>query len=138
MLVKKEQMEEKMKGIREMKCRAVTCKKVTGALSWSPCVFHLPVQYIIEQRYRRGAGYGKVSANFMASRFLFASSAATPTSNRLNAAWSRITSCGGTTPSSVSSNVPVGRGPSLWTGCPTNTASKTPESLHSPVCDPSC
>ncbi|KAM9334611.1 protein MCM10 homolog [Symphorus nematophorus] len=26
-LVKKEQMEEKMKGIREMKCRAVTCKK---------------------------------------------------------------------------------------------------------------
>ncbi|MEQ2190955.1 hypothetical protein XENOCAPTIV_016256, partial [Xenoophorus captivus] len=27
-LVKKEQMEEKMKGIREMKCRAVTCKKV--------------------------------------------------------------------------------------------------------------
>lgn len=27
-LVKKEQMEEKMKGIREMKCRAVSCKKV--------------------------------------------------------------------------------------------------------------
>lgn len=27
-LVKKEQMEEKMKAIREMKCRAVTCKKV--------------------------------------------------------------------------------------------------------------
>lgn len=27
-LVKKEQMEEKMKGVREMKCRAVTCKKV--------------------------------------------------------------------------------------------------------------
>lgn len=27
-LVKKEQLEEKMKGIREMKCRAVTCKKV--------------------------------------------------------------------------------------------------------------
>lgn len=27
-LVKKEQMEEKMKGIREMKCRAVTCAKV--------------------------------------------------------------------------------------------------------------
>lgn len=27
-LVKKEQMEEKMKGIREMKCRAVTCRKV--------------------------------------------------------------------------------------------------------------
>lgn len=27
-LVKKEQMEEKMRGIREMKCRAVTCKKV--------------------------------------------------------------------------------------------------------------
>lgn len=26
-LVKKEQLEEKMKGIREMKCRAVTCKK---------------------------------------------------------------------------------------------------------------
>lgn len=27
-LVKKEQMEEKMRGVREMKCRAVTCKKV--------------------------------------------------------------------------------------------------------------
>jgi len=31
-LVKKEQMEEKMKGIREMKCRAVTCKKVLRGL----------------------------------------------------------------------------------------------------------
>lgn len=27
-LVKKEQLEEKMRGIREMKCRAVTCRKV--------------------------------------------------------------------------------------------------------------
>lgn len=31
-LVKKEQMEEKMRGIREMKCRAVTCKKVIGPI----------------------------------------------------------------------------------------------------------
>lgn len=29
-LVKKEQLEEKMRGIREMKCRAVTCRKVRG------------------------------------------------------------------------------------------------------------
>lgn len=38
-LVKKEQMEEKMRGIREMKCRAVTCKKVvtlTGIASGCP------------------------------------------------------------------------------------------------------
>lgn len=32
-LVKKEQMEEKMKGVREMKCRAVSCKKVTSSPS---------------------------------------------------------------------------------------------------------
>lgn len=31
-LVKKEQMEEKMRGIREMKCRAVTCKKVISLI----------------------------------------------------------------------------------------------------------
>ena len=31
-LVKKEQMEQKMKDIREMKCRAVTCKKVLSGL----------------------------------------------------------------------------------------------------------
>jgi len=33
-LVKKEQMEEKMKGTREMKCRAVSCKKVP----WFRCL----------------------------------------------------------------------------------------------------
>lgn len=39
-LVKKEQMEEKMKGIREMKCRAVTCRKVLSRVTlaaWCHC-----------------------------------------------------------------------------------------------------
>lgn len=35
-LVKKEQMEEKMRNIREMKCRAVTCKKVLSQKLNSP------------------------------------------------------------------------------------------------------
>lgn len=35
-LVKKEQLEEKMRGIREMKCRAVTCKKVVLAVAHRP------------------------------------------------------------------------------------------------------
>lgn len=34
-LVKKEQMEERMRGIREMKCRAVSCKKVGQAAGLS-------------------------------------------------------------------------------------------------------
>lgn len=65
-LVKKEQMEEKMRGIREMKCRAVTCKKVvtlTGIASGCPgggvtsAVFLPPVQLHLLQAGRslRGA-----------------------------------------------------------------------------------
>lgn len=42
-LVKKEQMEEKMRSIREVKCRVVTCKTVSGEMLltlgpvWSCC-----------------------------------------------------------------------------------------------------
>lgn len=34
-LVQKEKLEEKMKSIREMKCRAVTCKTVSYTMSLS-------------------------------------------------------------------------------------------------------
>lgn len=34
-LVQKEKMEEKMKSIREMKCRAVTCKTVSQQICYS-------------------------------------------------------------------------------------------------------
>lgn len=38
-LVKKEQMEEKMRSIREVKCRVVTCKTVSGDSSTpGPCL----------------------------------------------------------------------------------------------------
>lgn len=35
-LVKKEQMEEKMRSIREVKCRVVTCKTVSGGDGSNP------------------------------------------------------------------------------------------------------
>ncbi|XP_060886038.1 protein MCM10 homolog isoform X1 [Labrus mixtus] len=43
-LVKKEQMEEKMKGVREMKCRAVTCKKCSYT-------YFKPADRCVEQKH---------------------------------------------------------------------------------------
>lgn len=58
------------------------------------------------------------------TRLFCAPSVTTHTSNRPTAAWSRTTSCAGTTPSSASSSVRAARGPSHSTGCHTSTARK--------------